>query len=1067
MRTRALLLAVCAGAAFPITATAQFAAPQPIAPVADGRREALLDYDIRRDDAGQRALIRAVRERVGSPALRQAAAALLAERVPDLRVSYDELTGSPKYVRSTRSTLSSPLAPPDQPALAVHRFIAANPALTGLAPNSLDSCELIRNARTAHNGFTALWWRRMVNGAPVFECEVRANVTADGRIATFSSRMPPADVAPIIAPTVLTATDALRLAAANVGVAMAAAPAKLSEDPGRFVRFVRPVGLNAVTEARFMYFPVNAEELRPAWIVTIGASGDANLYEVFVDAGDGSILRRQNMTTHVAPATYRVFADAATKKPQDSPEPRSPGPATPDGTQSVPVARDLITLDALDATASPLGWLPAGASTTVGNNVDSHSDRDNDDVPDLPRLAFAPGTRTLDFPFTPSADPLTNADAAITQLFYTSNWYHDRLYQLGFTEAFANFQADNLGRGGIQGDFIRAQVQDGAGLATPNANNANFSTGSSDGSFARMQMFVFDGPTPNRDGSLDAQIVLHELTHGLSIRLHGGLFGDQPDGMGEGWSDFYSLALLSDPTDDPNAVYGIGQWTTLQIGSSAFNNNYYYAIRRFPYSTDMTKNPLTYADIDPTTFGFNPATPRNGFIGSSFAAEVHNSGEVWCMALWECRANLIAAHGFAGNELMLQLVTDGMKLSAPNPNMLEARDAILLADTMNNGGANLPDLWAGFAKRGLGVGARSPFADIAADITESFATPTGVDFVYPTGRPDRVEPNAPLVITVNMTPQTLGSSVVTSSARLFVDVAGAGFTPIALGDIGGGQFIGAVPKLLCGDDIRWYISVDTADGTFTDPPGAPGAFFTAPVTTFESVRLSDNFETDQGWMVNPFGTDTATTGIWVRAAPVGTAFQPGFDNPSGTGTLCFVTGNALIGDPVGVNDIDNGATSLMSPRFDCAGGPCVISYFRWLGVSSVDSMIVELSNDDGATWTLIEDQQYLPAWGRHIVKAGDFVTPTSLMRLRFTASDLGNPSITEGAVDDVVVSVLRCLAADIGRDGVVGPSDLLALLAAWGQACSPGAVPCIADVDGNGVTGPSDLLAMLASWGQQ
>jgi hypothetical protein len=37
-----------------------------------------------------------------------------------------------------------------------------------------------------------------------------------------------------------------------------------------------------------------------------------------------------------------------------------------------------------------------------------------------------------------------------------------------------------------------------------------------------MQMFVFTGPSPYRDGSLDAEVILHEFTHGVSDRLVGG-----------------------------------------------------------------------------------------------------------------------------------------------------------------------------------------------------------------------------------------------------------------------------------------------------------------------------------------------------------------------------------------------------------------------------------------------------------------------------------------------------------------------------------------------------------------
>ena len=43
-------------------------------------------------------------------------------------------------------------------------------------------------------------------------------------------------------------------------------------------------------------------------------------------------------------------------------------------------------------------------------------------------------------------------------------------------------------------------------------------------------------------------------------------------------------------------------------------------------------------------------------------------GEVWCVTLWDARANLISKCGWTnGNWLMLQLVTDAMNLSPPNP----------------------------------------------------------------------------------------------------------------------------------------------------------------------------------------------------------------------------------------------------------------------------------------------------------------------------------------------------------------------------------------------------------------
>ena len=314
--------------------------------------------------------------------------------------------------------------------------------------------------------------------------------------------------------------------------------------------------------------------------------------------------------------------------------------------------------------------------------------------------------------------PTTYQSAAMTTLFYLCNWYHDKLYALGFTESAGNFQQNNFGRGGSGSDAVLADAQDGGGT-----NNANFST-PADGSPGRMQMYIFSGPTPNRDGDLDAEIVFHEHTHGLSNRLVGGGAGIsalQPSGMGEGWSDFYAMTLLSESGDNVNGNYATGGYATYQLGG--LTENYYYGIRRYPYSTDMSKNPLTLKDIDPTKASAHAGIPRSPIIGST-ADEVHNMGEVWCVTLWEVRANLISKYGWAtGNQLVLQIVTDGMKLSPANPTFLQARDAIIQADQVDNGGANRNELWAAFAKRGMGSSATVPSNSTATGVVEAFDSP--------------------------------------------------------------------------------------------------------------------------------------------------------------------------------------------------------------------------------------------------------------------------------------------------------------------------------------------------------
>src|SRR5262249_18837959 len=113
-------------------------------------------------------------------------------------------------------------------------------------------------------------------------------------------------------------------------------------------------------------------------------------------------------------------------------------------------------------------------------------------------------------------------------------------------------------------------------------------------------------------------------------------------------------------------------------------------------------------DIDPTRASTHFGIPR-GPLGSTNVSEVHNQGEVWCVTLWDARANLINRYGWSvGNQLMLRLVTDGMNLSPANPNFLQARDAILQADLVDNRGANLSTLWTAFARRGMGYSASAP-----------------------------------------------------------------------------------------------------------------------------------------------------------------------------------------------------------------------------------------------------------------------------------------------------------------------------------------------------------------------
>ena len=159
--------------------------------------------------------------------------------------------------------------------------------------------------------------------------------------------------------------------------------------------------------------------------------------------------------------------------------------------------------------------------------------------------------------------------------------------------------------------------------------------------------------------------------------------------MGEGWSDLFAIMLRQNKHDTREDVWPMGAWAAGK------------GIRPFPYyagHANRSANPATYEDVN----GYYPL--------------VHGIGFVWCSILWEVYWNMVDAAGFdadwyswparaKGNQVLLQLVVDGMKIQPCVPTFVDARDAILIADRTAFGGKYKCVLWRGFARRGLGIDA--------------------------------------------------------------------------------------------------------------------------------------------------------------------------------------------------------------------------------------------------------------------------------------------------------------------------------------------------------------------------
>ena len=684
-------------------------------------------------------------------------------RVPGAEAKLSPLTGALELLRSP-GTLSGPKRGQSGEAI-VRGFVRDNKDLYGLSSRQIDGLNFLGESVSRRSGLRMVRAEQMLNGYPIFQSETRFLLDREGRVLRSVGAMIPKASAPAAGlDGLISPQEALRSALVSLDVEIDAGLAEVVQRKGTSssieIRANDPNVKGTVT-SKLVYFPVAPGVLVPAWSQIIFGI-DADWY-ILTDAREGTVLWRKNIRSDASTheARFRVFVQADGKTPADSPAPSSPTTAMPGGgTQFGEIMPSIVTMStAQDILASPNGWIddcPGGVCTAVqtqtqGNNAIVCMDRDlftgidfcdtsgasgldgsgmptgNPDTFGRDRDFLGSSPRDFMVGFTPPPQggpggteighPATGDGSsgtatidsfrrgAITQLFYVTNWYHDRLFDLGFDPASGNFQTDNFGGGGLGSDRVLGDAQDNSG-----ADNANFAT-PPDGTSGRMQMYVFLGPTVDRDGGLDSEIVIHELTHGTSNRIIGnaaGLAWHPGVGMGEGWSDFFALSLLNNAlTDTPGGRYPIGAYATYKFGGAPYLDNYVYGIRRFPYSVDNAVNPMTWADVDQNTTDYSGGIAISPLgLETSGAMEVHNIGEVWALTLWEVRSRIIAGTGGGsspvGNETTLQLVTDGMKMTPSNPSFIEARDAILDADCATNSCDNEEAIWGGFADRGLG-----------------------------------------------------------------------------------------------------------------------------------------------------------------------------------------------------------------------------------------------------------------------------------------------------------------------------------------------------------------------------
>ncbi len=288
---------------------------------------------------------------------------------------------------------------------------------------------------------------------------------------------------------------------------------------------------------------------------------------------------------------------------------------------------------------------------------------------------------------------------------------------------------------------------------------------------------------------------------------------------------------------------------------------------------------------------------------------------------------------------------------------------------------------------------------------------------FPDGLPNLIAPTGESV-RVRIEEQN-GGMVMPGTPTLHYDT-GSGFTSVALTPTGGDLYDAVFPAIPCTTPVDWYVSAQDTGGLFVSSPDAAptGGTHQSTSAVGEVVLVNDTLETNSGWTSGAAGDD-ATTGIWERVNPVGTAAQPEDDHTDPGGTVAWVTGQGLVGGGLGDNDVDGGSTTLLTPIHDLSGlNDPLISYWRWYsnttgGSPGADTLVIDISDNGGSTWTNVEIVGPTGAgtsggWNNHSFRVLDFVNLTANVRLRFIASDLGGGSIVEAAIDDFQVIEYDC-----------------------------------------------------------
>ncbi|MEE4177196.1 MAG: T9SS type A sorting domain-containing protein [Bacteroides sp.] len=233
----------------------------------------------------------------------------------------------------------------------------------------------------------------------------------------------------------------------------------------------------------------------------------------------------------------------------------------------------------------------------------------------------------------------------------------------------------------------------------------------------------------------------------------------------------------------------------------------------------------------------------------------------------------------------------------------------------------------------------------------------------------------------------------------------------------------------------------------------------------------DDFELDKGWSL---------TGEWQRAEPQGLGGQQETQsNTSGPAGPDFaVSGTKVIGtDITGLGTYPGNYEPMLPPLAYVATTPEIstdfyadvrLSFQRWLNVHLFDNASIDISTDNGVTWTTIWDNQQVQntsTWNQI-----SYVVPRAnrqpSVRFRFTLGETGGTNLQSGWHLDNLVVTGTYVTTDVGISALIAPfntcnltsqEEVTVTITNFGASATPSVIPVAYSID-NGQSWQRDTL---------